>query len=216
MKWVEILNQFTRKPLVLENLVSLILVTTDFSRKADSVRGIAAQHDKDTYACYFGTIADDAKRYDQLADYLVNPEGTLSNCFSDFRMWLEARTKPDTPITFVASDAFGWTNAILDSMDEQLNFKDSLDFQLLDLKLLYAVVNSGKNPAKLLSPGDNLKVIFRGTPTPPKQQGLAFIKSRMVSQFPILGEGPRQRAGDTYISAVELLNMDFDKGEEDE
>lgn len=211
MTWSELINSNMNEKhaIVDKNLISLIFVTNDFTRSVESVCGIAAYTTTgESFCAYFGDVKDDIKKYEMLADYLINPEQTLAQALEQFVGWLRERTDETHVITFTASDAFNWTREILNNIEEQFHIGDKVKYQLLDLKVLYSGFSHEKNPEAQLITGAVPSEVLCRLPAPKKKEGLAFIKSRIGETFPVVGESPKQRASDTIICTTHILNSD--------
>lgn len=212
MTWRELINSnINEKHRISDkNLVSLIFVTDDFTGSVESIHGIAAYTTNgESFCAYFGDMKDDIKKYEMLADYLINPEQTLAQALSQFIEWLSARVDETYVVTFTASDAFNWTRKLLNNIEEHFHIGAKLNYQLLDLKVLYSGLTREKNPAAQLIHGITPTEVLCRVPAPKKKEGLAFIKSRLGETFPVVGESPKQRASDTIICTTHILNSDI-------
>ena len=211
MTWRELINSNINEKhrIIDKNLVSLIFVTDDFTGSVESIHGIAAQLPSgESFCVYFGDMKDDIKRYEMLADYLINPAQTLAQALSQFIEWLSARIDETYVVTFTASDAFNWTRKLLNNIEEQFHIGDKIKYQLLDLKVLYSGLTREKNPAAQLIHGATPAEVLCRLPAPKKKEGLAFIKSKLPVMFPVVGESPKQRASDTIVCTKTILDSD--------
>ena len=111
-------------------------------------------------------------------------------------------------MTFTASDAFNWTRKLLNNIEEQFHIGDKVNYQLLDLKVLFSGLTRENNPIAQLIHGSTPAEVLCRIPAPRKKEGLAFIKSRIGETFPVVGESPKQRASDTIICTAHILDSD--------
>lgn len=153
-------------------------------------------------------MKDDIKKYEMLADYLINPEQTLAQALSQFIAWIDERIDKTYAVTFTASDAFNWTRKLLNNIEEQFHIGDKVNYQLLDLKVLYSGLTRENNPIAQMIHGSTPAEVLCRIPAPRKKEGLAFIKARLGEMFPVVGESPKQRASDTIICTTHILNSD--------
>lgn len=217
MTWRELINSNINEKhrIIDKNLISLIFVTDDFTGSVESIHGITAYTTTgESFCVYFGDMKDDIKRYEMLADYLINPEQTLSQALSQFIAWLDERIDKTYVVTFTASDAFNWTRKLLNNIEEQFHIGEKVNYQLLDLKVLYSGLTREKNPIAQMIHGITPTEVLCRIPAPRKKEGLAFIKSRIGETFPVVGESPKQRASDTIICTQHILNSDVPEFED--
>lgn len=217
MTWRELINSNINEKhrIIDKNLISLIFVTDDFTGAVESIHGITAYTTNgESFCVYFGDMKDDIKRYEMLADYLINPEQTLAQALSQFIAWLDERIDKTYAVTFTASDAFNWTRKLLNNIEEQFHISDKVNYQLLDLKVLFSGLTRENNPIAQLIHGSTPAEVLCRIPAPRKKEGLAFIKSRIGETFPVVGESPKQRAADTIICTTHILNSDVPEFED--
>lgn len=191
-----------------ENVYSLIFLTNDLSRSAKSVRGVCMSNGKSQYANYFGDVKQDILRLEQIPAFLVNLEVSVHRGITDWLNWLTVRAQGKT-LYFAASDAFGWTADVLESLDKEFGLKTKIKFQLLDLKLMYS---AWKNKTAL-NAEDNTKAVFAGVRQPAKKEGLAFIRSIFKLDIPGHFEGPCQRSIDSFYLCRHMLSLDIPEPE---